>query len=77
MAHREGTRETGDVRLAFERCVRLEFRGSKISSEGRLLLFRELTIARHRLICWDNGSTGIMSASRKNGLCWTWTVRSA
>ena len=42
MAHREGTRETGDVRLASDRRVRLAFHGSKISSEGRLLLFREL-----------------------------------
>ena len=42
MAHREGTRETGDVRLAFDCRVRLAFHGSKISSEGRLLLFREL-----------------------------------
>ena len=42
MDHREGADKTGDVRLDFDRRVRLEFHGSKISSNGGLLLFREL-----------------------------------
>ena len=42
MVHREGADKTGDVRLDFDRRVRLEFHGSKISSNGGLLLFREL-----------------------------------
>jgi Transposase DDE domain group 1 len=42
MDHLKGAGETGDVRFGFDRRVRLEFHGSKISSNGGLLLFREL-----------------------------------
>lgn len=38
----EGASEKGDVRLSFDRRVRLEFHGSKISTDGGLLVFREL-----------------------------------
>ena len=40
--HLTGAGETGDVRPGLDPRVRLEFYGSKISSEGGLLLFREL-----------------------------------
>ena len=42
MDHPEGAGEMGDGRLGFDRRVRFECHGSKISSDGGLLLFREL-----------------------------------
>ena len=42
MDHPEGARETGDGRLGFDRRVRLEFRGTQLSSDGVLLVMREL-----------------------------------
>jgi hypothetical protein len=42
MDHPKGAGETGNVRLDFDRQVRPELHESKISSDGGLLLFREL-----------------------------------
>jgi hypothetical protein len=42
MDHPKGAGEMENVRLGFDRRVRLEFHGSKMSSDGDLLLFREL-----------------------------------
>ncbi len=42
MDHPQGASETGGTWLSFDRRVRLEFHGSRISSDGGLLLFREL-----------------------------------
>ena len=42
MDHPKGARETDDGRLGFDRRVRLEFRGTQLSSDGGLLVMREL-----------------------------------
>ncbi len=44
MDHPEGAGETGDGRLGFDRRVRLEFRGTQLSSDGGLLVMRELDV---------------------------------
>jgi len=42
MDHPEGAGETADRRLGIDRRIRLKFRGTQLSSDGGLLVMREL-----------------------------------
>ena len=66
--HPMGADSEGGFRLGFDPRVRLEFHGSKISSDGGLLLFRELDetlglhdLAEQSLLDTRTGKNGVHS----------------
>ena len=58
-----GAGSEGDFRLSFDPRVRLDFHGSKISSGGGVLLFRELDEALACMI-WRGARCGIRGPAR-------------
>ena len=77
MDHREGADKTGDVRLDFDRRVRLEFHGSKISSNGGLLLFRELdeVLGLHDMPLCRRTQPPISNAGDRKAVSGSWSNR--
>ena len=69
--HPTGAGSEDDFRLSFDPRLRLEFHGSKISSDGGLLLFRELdeTLGLHELAVQSLRDT----RTGKNGVH-SWTL---
>ena len=65
MDHPEGAGKSGGVRLGFDRRVRLEFHGSKISSDGGLLLYRELD----EVLSLHDMAGGLLKDVRKGRNC--------
>ena len=63
--HPEGADKTGDIRLSFDQRMRLEFHGSKISSDGGLLLFRELD----EVLDLHDIAGGVLKATRTGRNC--------
>jgi hypothetical protein len=76
MAHPMGERESGGLRLDFDRRLKLEFHGSKVTSDAGLLPFRELDdalglteIAGDRLVdprTGKNGQHGMVGLFRQS-----------
>ena len=64
MDHPEGARETGDVRLGFDRRVRLEFRGTQLSSDGGLLVMRDRRRRSGRKMLVQRSDSGNLHVSR-------------
>jgi hypothetical protein len=60
MGHPEGAGKTGDVWLGFDPRIRLEFHGSKIISDGGLLLFRE----QDDVLCLHDIAGGLLRNTR-------------
>ena len=65
MDHPEGAGKSGGVRLGFDRRVRLEFHGSKISSDGGLLLYWELD----EVLSLHDMAGGLLKDVRKGRNC--------
>ncbi len=60
-----GARSRSDFRLDFDRSVRLEFRGSQLSSDGGLLLMRELDEA----LGLSKLAVSVLKETRKGNNC--------
>jgi len=71
MAHPMGEREAGVLRLDFDRRLKLEFHGSKVTSDAGLLQYRELDDAlRLTEITGDTLTDTRRGKNGRHGSCW-------
>jgi hypothetical protein len=68
MAHPMGESGSGDIRVEFDRRVKLEFHGSSISSDGGLLIYRELEDALGLMRIADKNLSDLRKGKNKTHL---------
>ncbi len=65
-----GEKQHGPFQLSFNASLKIDFQGSRITSDGGLILVRELD---ERLGFGEIIAQHLTDSVRNSGLCWIWT----